>query len=241
MKSNEANIFVFIASIIIGLLIALNFNFNKSTSRVVLDSEQYEDAYNDKNSLESDLSNLMDKYNELYSKIEKYKSSNRNYIGVLSEIQDELNQSDIVMGNSDVEGQGIQITLKDADFSFSSDLSQEQALSYIVHDMDILLVINDLRNGGAEAISVNGQRIVASTEILCGGNYVYINGEKIPGPFIISAIGKSDVLKNYMLLDDNYLKVLMNRKIYVDVRELDNIKIPAYTKRITTKYIKENN
>lgn len=241
MKSNEANIFVFIASIIIGLLIALNFNFNKSTSRVVLDSQQYEEAYNQKNNLASDISNLMDKYNELYSKIEVYKSNSKNYIGVLSEIQDELSKSDIVMGNSDVEGQGIQITLKDADFKFTEDLTQQKALSYIVHDIDILLVVNDLRNGGAEAISINGQRIIASTEILCGGNYVYINGEKIPGPFVISAIGKKDVLKNYMMLNDNYLKVLMNRKISVDIKEADDIKIPAYTKKITAKYIKSKN
>lgn len=60
MKNNEANLFVFIASIIIGLLISLTFNFNYSSNRIILDSKQYEDAYNEKNKLMNDISNLMD-------------------------------------------------------------------------------------------------------------------------------------------------------------------------------------
>lgn len=241
MKNNEATLFVFIASIIIGLLISLTFNFNYSSNRIILDSKQYEEAYNDKNKLMSDISNLMDQYNVLYTKAQKYKNEIKNTDGVLDGIEDELYQSRLVLGTTAVEGEGIQIALKDQSFKASDNLTQKEMKSGLVHDFDLICVINDLRNAGAEAISINGQRVIQSTEVLCGGPYVYINGVKVLGPFNISAIGNKSVMKEYMLMDQNYLKVLIQRKINVSVSEKDSIQIPAFDGKIKKKYLKSSN
>ena len=60
MKNNEATIFVFIASIIIGLLIAMNIGFEGKSN--FLDVKQYNEAYNERSKLYSELNNLKQQY-----------------------------------------------------------------------------------------------------------------------------------------------------------------------------------
>ena len=63
-----------------------------------------------------------------------------------------------------------------------------------LHDIDVLSVVNELINAGAEAISINDQRWVANTAISCRGNTIDINGERIGAPFVIKAIGLPEYL-----------------------------------------------
>lgn len=237
MKNNESSLFVFIASIIIGILISLNINFNRTYNRVFLNTKQYQEAYNDRNKFRTEIGNLRDLYNELNRKLLKYEYSNNNRSSVIEEVQNEIDTNKIITGQIDVEGEGIKITLNDA----SSDLFYEDAdlnvLDKIIHNYDIYYVLNDLKNSGAEAISINGQRITDRTEVICDGALLRVNGVKIAAPFYIFAIGDKDVLKNYMLADENRLNILENRQIDVDVKEMDSIKIQAYTGSIDKTFI----
>lgn len=101
--------------------------------------------------------------------------------------EEEIKVSNAVLGLSDVTGEGVEITLQD-----NQDITTETATNdisyYVVHDIDILSVVNELKNAGAEAISINGERIINTTSITCAGNVAQINGEKVGAPFIIRAI-----------------------------------------------------
>lgn len=236
MKKNEANIFVFIASIIIGILISSNFSLSKGSTWVFLSAKQYKDAYDKKNQLIGDISNLKDKYNEYMSKINNYKYGEKTQDEVLSGFKKEIQDNSLVLGSSDVHGPGIKITLNDSSGNFSEDVIDEE-LS-IIHNTDMIQVINDLKNAGAEAISINGQRVTDRTEVYCNGAFLRVNGVKIAAPFYILAIGDKDVLKNYMLSEENYLKGLMLRGIEVDVEQDDEIKINSYSWGIKDKFMK---
>lgn len=236
MKKNEANIFVFIASIIIGILISSNFSFNKGSTWVFLSAKQYKDAYDKRNQLLGDVSNLKDKYNEYISKINNYKYGEKTEDEVLSGFKKEIQENSVVLGYSDVHGQGIKITMNDSSNDFSEDVIDEK-LS-IIHNTDMIQVINDLKNAGAEAISINGQRVTDRTEVYCNGAFLRVNGVKIAAPFYIVAIGDKDVLKNYMLSEENYLKGLMLRGIEVDLEQENDIKINAYSGEIKDKFMK---
>ncbi|GLC32396.1 DUF881 domain-containing protein [Clostridium omnivorum] len=236
MKTNEASVFVFMASVIIGILISLNINFNRDYNRVFLSAQQYQDAYNDRNKLINDISSLQKQYDDYNTKLNKYKYGDKNQHQVLSEMESELLKNKMSLGTVDVEGQGIKITLSDASTEF--DNNQIDYEFRVIHNTDMIQVINDLKNSGAEAISINGQRIIDRSEIICDGPFLKVNGVKIPGPFTIYAIGKSEVLKNYMLLDDNYIEqILLPRNINVDIIELDKVKIPAYEGIIDGEYL----
>ena len=163
MKNNEATIFVFIASIIIGLLIAMNIGFEGKNN--FLDVKQYDEAYNERTKLYSELNNLKEQYYNTNSKLKKYDSGDVKKYEVLEEIQKEVSYNNIILGKSDVEGQGVKITLEDGTNNFD----EYPSMAQLIHDADIVKVINDLRNAGAEAISVNGQRIIYDNYGLCAG------------------------------------------------------------------------
>jgi uncharacterized protein YlxW (UPF0749 family) len=237
MKNNEASLFVFIASIIIGILISLNINFNRTYNRVFLTTKQYQDAYNQRNKLRNDLGTMKDNYEELYDKLRKFELGGKNTNNVVQEIQNELDMNKMILGQADVEGQGIMITLKDISNDLFYNDDDPNILDKIIHNYDITYVINDLRNAGAEAISINGQRIIDRSEVICDGALLKINGVKIASPFYINAIGNKEILKKYMLTDENYLKFMDSRSIFVEVKELDNVKIQAYNHNMTKEYI----
>lgn len=79
-----------------------------------------------------------------------------------------------------VEGPGIMVTLNDSKQKVK--LGDNQNL-YIVHDEDLLRVINELRAAGAEAIAINDQRLVSRSEIRCVGPTVTVNGKMFGPPF----------------------------------------------------------
>lgn len=226
MKNNEANILVFIASIIIGILISMNISFSKQTNRIVLNAKQYQDAYNYKNGLYSEITGLINQYNDYASKVKKYKNDSENREKITTSMKEELNENNIVLGRVPLQGQGVLITLDDGNTKDASNQFEYQLR--IIHNTDIIQVINDLKNAGAEAISLNGQRIIDRSEVYCSGPFLRINGIKIAAPFVIYAIGNKDVMYNYMISNENYLKSLTVRNINVDVKQINNVKVPAY-------------
>lgn len=236
MGRNETSIFIFIAAVILGVMISLNISFNGKNTKVFLNAKQYEEAWDKRNKLLKETSDLKDQYNEEYDKYIKYKYGDTDEKDVSKQIESELNENKLKIGTTDVQGQGIKITMNDATMDFKQDYTKKN----IIHDIDLLMVINDLKSAGAEAISVNGQRIVDNTYMYCGGSYINVNGVKTPTPFYISAIGNKDALKNYMLLDENYLKYLMSdyRRIRVSIEEFDNIKISGYTGSVKYNFMK---
>ena len=56
---------------------------------------------------------------------------------------------------------------------------------------DLLYIINDLKRGGAEAISINEQRIISTSEIRCVGNTILVNTTRLAPPYHIKVIGLS--------------------------------------------------
>ncbi len=74
MRNNEATIFIFIASIAVGILISMNISFKKVNARTFLNVKQYQESLNEKNKLYAEVSNLKEKYNAYYEKLEKYEN-----------------------------------------------------------------------------------------------------------------------------------------------------------------------
>lgn len=239
MRNNEANIFVFIASIIIGILIAMNISFTRENKTTFLSSKQYQDAYAYRNELLNNLSNLNDEYIRYSNKLRKYENNAKDKKKIIEQINEEVLANKKIIGFTELEGPGIKISLEDASTEFVEDVTEYELR--LIHNNDMTKVVNDLMNAGAEGISINGLRVVASTGIYCNGAFLRINGIQVCAPFYINAIGNKDALKNYMLADENHLKSLILRGIQVDVEENDDIKVPAYNGEIKNKFIKSIN
>lgn len=104
----------------------------------------------------------------------------------------------------------------------------------------MIKVINELKAAGAEAISINNQRIIYNTEIYCGGQFLRMNGVKIPAPFYVNVIGDPEKMENQIMRDGSYIKTLMNRGIKVQITKSDDITMPAYISDMNSKYMEPN-
>lgn len=153
------------------------------------------------------------------------------------EKQEELKKYNQLLGITDVKGDGIIITVSDSSNENTSiDLS-----NLIVHDLDLRNLVNELANAGAEAISINDERIVNSTCITCAGNVIQINGNKVSSPFIIKAIGNQESLYGAITRPGGYTYMLKARSIQVETKKASNIEISKFAGAITQKYMKTTN
>lgn len=99
-------------------------------------------------------------------------------------------------GAYDMIGPGVEVILSDA----RPELRGENAAWAIVHDEDVLHVVNALTAAGAECVAVNDVRILANTRIRCGGPTIHVRDRRLTPPFIITAIGDPAALEQVFSL-----------------------------------------
>jgi uncharacterized protein YlxW (UPF0749 family) len=86
-------------------------------------------------------------------------------------------------------GQGVRITLSDAPEDKLARVGPDAANLLVVHQQDVQAVVNALWRGGANAVTIQGQRIVSTTGIKCSGSTIQLQGVPYPQPFVIEAVG----------------------------------------------------
>lgn len=107
-----------------------------------------------------------------------------------SSLANEWEKIKLSTGLVDVKGAGITIVLDDAMVK-----QPEYDVGWqIIHDNDIKTILNDLKSAGAQAIMINGERIVPMSELLCAGPTIKINDNRYSVPYVIKAIGNPDLL-----------------------------------------------
>ncbi|MEA4814648.1 MAG: DUF881 domain-containing protein [Oscillospiraceae bacterium] len=221
-----------VVCIILGLLFAMQFkgvransttdslNTTRAQTLQELLNEERESNEKQKTQIES-----LEKELAIYRDAASSDESNDELMARISELEMEA-------GLTDVSGEGVEVVLND---SKAADTTGDEA-DYLIHDSDILSVINELRDAGAEALSLNGNRILATSEVRCSGSVVTINGTRTSAPFVIDAIGDSDTMFNALMMRNGVVDVLKQWSIQVDVTQLDDILVPAYSGSIEYKY-----
>jgi uncharacterized protein YlxW (UPF0749 family) len=138
----------------------------------------------------------------------------------------ELNDLRLRAGSAPAEGPGIVITIDDSNVAKSS-LGDPNINALLTHDTDLQRLVNELRAAGAEEIAINDQRVGAHSAIRCVGPVVQVNFHPVAAPFIVSAIGKQDVLNGAALLPSAVLDELKQIGIKVTIEKKDLIHVPA--------------
>ncbi len=197
-----------------------NYEENNLRAEVLKYKERYENKYKELEKAEEQL--------------EKERENSTKNDSNLKEKDENITQGNKIIGLAEVKGPGVIITLTDSKKDISSSLNPSDL---IVHDLDVLSVINELKNAGAEAISINDQRLIPTSGIICGGNIIDINGEKVGAPFVIKAIGLPEQLAA-LNRPGGYLERLKSYSIGAELKKSNNITIPKYTGTITYQYAK---
>ena len=150
----------------------------------------------------------------------------------LQTLRDRVTLLEFTAGVTDISGPGVSVVMED---STARNVTGNEA-DYLIHDSDLLRVINELRAAGAEALSLNGERILATSEVRCAGPVVTINGVQKSAPFTIFAIGDSDTLYDALTMRNGVVDILEAWKISVKVVRSDQLTIPGYGGRLEYRY-----
>ena len=154
----------------------------------------------------------------------------------VSEIKEALEHARIEAGVIEVSGPGVEVILNDSNIALKP--GQNPNL-YVLHDEDILRVLNELRAAGAEAVSINGQRLLATTEVRCTGPTILLNKNKrLAPPYVITAIGNPDTLESSLKMKGGVAETLQFWGIQVAAKRLPEVTIPAYSGGIRFEYAK---
>lgn len=175
-----------------------------------------------------------EKYEEAYKKLEdtnkkinEYEEKVQNNTETRELVDKELSEAKKNFGLTDVSGEGIIITLTNTD-----------ERSYIAYHL--LDLINELRAAGAEAISINDERITNISDIVdISTSHIRINSNNVSSPYVIKAIGDKTYLKSALTIKNGYFDLKQKEEYSIDIQEKTNIKINAYSKEVTLKYIEQ--
>jgi uncharacterized protein YlxW (UPF0749 family) len=151
--------------------------------------------------------------------------------GSTKQLQKDLDALAEPAGMTAMEGPGLTVTLQDSPREVS-DAAGTQNRETVVHQQDIQAVVNALWAGGAEAMTIQGQRVVSTTGIKCVGNTVLLHGVTYSPPYVISAIGPPDGMQASLdssLYIQAYLDDVEEWQLGWDVQEEDHVEVPAYT------------
>lgn len=170
-----------------------------------------------------------EQYKEKSDKLEEYREKQQSTEESTKLIEKELGQIDMYLGKTEVQGEGIIINIKD--------INNDEEIPPISAE-DLLVIVDYLKLAGAEAISINEQRIVNMSDIVYVNNsIIYVNQQRILAPYVIKAIGDAVTLESTLLGNGGYVETLKNLGFDVDIQRQNKVTIPQYNKEIGHKYI----
>lgn len=233
LKINKENITMFISILMVCtvLVTVLMIQFKTVEEVNETDIENMRET-----ELREQLSTWKSKYEETNEKLEEVNAKINEYNSKIeaneesSEIlENELLQSNILLGNTNVEGEGVVITLADTDEA-------------TITASDLLELVNELRFAGAEAISINGIRVTSMTDIVdISDRFILIKPrQRLSSPYVIKAIGNQTYLVSTLSLKNSgFIDSHSNIGQSVKLEKQKNVTIPKYIESFDIKYMKE--
>ena len=157
------------------------------------------------------------------SKIKEYEGSIYNNKESSEILNKEKEESAKLIGKTNVEGEGIIIVLED---------NKEQQIT----SSQLISVVNELKYAGAEAISINNNRIINSTDIVDVNYIVMMEGKKISSPYEIKAIGNQTYLSSTLNAKQGLISTYKETGITITMEENNKVRIPKYDGEIKLEY-----
>lgn len=185
---------------------------------------------------------LQEEQQKLLIEVKKLRSENTRLQNAMAKETDQakvLNESlqdnKSVAGLTEVEGPGVVVTLRDS----PTDLGSVPTEALIVHDIDVLRIVNELWNSGAEAIAINGKRVVTGTSVRCVGSVILVDSAKLAPPVVIRAIGDPQTILGAMNLPGGVVQEIRKtdeRMVEISARQY--LRLPAFAGPTTKQFAK---
>ena len=219
---------IIVVSVILGLMISIQFRFVNAGETVSSMGREQELA-TERRQLTREIELLLVESNDLQGKIEEASKGHSEAEGAM---YSEFIKINGIAGLTDLRGPGVTVVL-----SPQPDEDPRSGM-YSIKDADLLKIINDLRGAGAEAIAVNQQRILATSEVRESGRHINVNLVRLAPPYTLCAIGNASMLKSSLEIKYGIIEDLQGRGISVSVEEGEDVFVPAFSGAIHFDFAK---
>ena len=229
-KINKIVLSIIIALICVVLIATILVQFKTVEETDITAIETMREA-----ELRTSLSEWKSKYNEASEQLEEtnnrifeYEQKANDEQETKNLVESELKQTNMILGKTNVKGSGVIVTVEDGE-------SEVQA-SYLVD------LVNELKYAGAEAISINGSRIINTSEIAeINNSYIIVNGAKrIASPYEVKAIGDQTYLTSILSLKDSgFIDKYTSGGLIVRLEQKREVQIPKYDGEMKFNYAYE--
>jgi uncharacterized protein YlxW (UPF0749 family) len=160
--------------------------------------------------------------------------------GTSKVLNDSLQELKVFAGLTRVAGPGVVVTLRDSQKANAGmNLNIGLPSDAIIHDVDVLKVVNELIASGAEAVSVNNHRVAGNTSFRCVGTTILVNDVKIASPVVIRAIGDPNTLLGAMNMPGGVLaEIRQTDPTMVQIETVKNEELPEFVGNTSRKFAK---
>lgn len=204
-----------IVCLLLGIVIAMQYRSVKiNNSLAVYEQQRSSDLITDLLREQENNEQLQKRIDELQAELEELRTGSNNELGKVQDLRDTILELQILAGKKTVKGKGVIVTLDSIGNSH-------------VDDSNILAVLNELRAADVQALAVNDERIVATSEVRQAGSYMTVNGRKLLPPYIIKAIADPEKLERSLGIMGGIVEMLKYYNLKVEVKQEENIIIPA--------------
>jgi len=216
-------------SLLLGVMLALPFKVIHSEGMEPLPSESRQELLNR-------MSKIEEVNEELKQELEQSRANTAGLESALMEgeeasaqLTEALSRYRILAGLDPVHGPGIRLTLSEQ----STDVPPgTEVAPYLIHQEDLLNIVNELWLAGAEAIAIRSrnrtERLIMGSTIRCVGSLIDVNNTRMTPPFDIFAIGDPEELYNALTMPRGVLEPLQFFNIHWEMAMTDDITLPAY-------------
>lgn len=235
MKWSKTKTRIVLLSVVLGLLLAAQIKTFETGVKYLSIKDMYTLSI-ELESQKSELNLLNSKITDLKTQISAYQTAKEDEeIDYEQFLLNEIEMTKMSAGLTKVEGPGVVIIVTDGTRELIED---ENPNNLLVHDIDIRAMVDDMRNAGAEAIAINGQRVIFNkSNIICAGPTIKINDQVFAPPYIIEAIGDRKFLESAINAPGSFSESLRSWGVFVEVNTSISVSIPAYDGFVSYEYV----
>lgn len=228
MLSRGAQAALLIVFVLLGMMLSIQFKVQQQLA-LTLPFQRQEEMADRLLRVEKERDALRDEIARLRIQVSRSETSSQ----ARAALEEELRLAQGLAGLTELAGPGVVVTLDDSKFPRQKN---EDPNKFILHDEDLLKVVNELADAGAEAIAINGQRLTATSEIRCAGAVISINNTRTAPPVQVVAIGDSAMLENALKMRGGVADTLALWGIEVSVKRENEVVVPAFKGALSFKF-----
>lgn len=231
-KGKKTMIFtIAIAFFALACVMSMQFKLVNETDITSIENMREEELQEQLANWKGKYEEVQQQYKEVKDKIDEYAQKKESDIETSALVKEELEQANLLLGKTDIEGEGIEITI----------IESKEDEFVRIKETDLLNIINALKYAGAEAISINEERILPMSDIVdIQYSFIKINSQRVLSPYVIKAIGNKSHLESALLGNGGYAERLKNIGHQVTITQKDDVLVKKYNGEIKTKYISED-